>query len=191
MDYQQSPPPNTSGGYGFLGCIAGLFFGFIGGGVLLLLVSLAWATATADPAPPSHKNIADMRVRLGEEFLNRIAQQNATNPVKLDLLPGNQIRLDADTTVTAMGVSIPVNIQGLFGLQVNNQAVELRLIDAQVTGIDLPPELNNLFSEDVAKANQDLTQVLNNLSTLMGVPITLTGLGTTDTNIWLEAREAR
>lgn len=191
MDYQQSPPPNNSSGCGFFGCIAGLFFGFFGGGVLLLLVSLAWATATADPIPPSHENIADMRVTLGEEFLNRIAQQNATNPVKLDLLPGNQIRLDADTTVTAMGVSIPVNIQGLFGLQVNNQAVELRLIDAQVTGIDLPPELNNLFSEDVAKANQDLTQVLNNLSTLMGVPITLTGLGTTDTDIWLEAHEAR
>lgn len=190
MDHPSASSGNSSG-CGFFGCMAGLFFGFLGGGVLLLLVSLAWATAAADPIPPSNENIADMRVTLGEEFLNRMAQQKSTNPVKLDLLPGNQIRLDADTVVTTMGVSIPVKIQGLFGLQVNNQAVELRLIDAQVTGIDLPPELNNLFSSDVAQANQDLAQVLTNLSTLVGVPITLTGLGTTDTDIWLEAREAR
>lgn len=191
MDYQQSPPPNNSSGCGFLGCIAGLFFGFLGGAILLLLVSLAWATATTDLVPPANENIADVRVTVGEDFLNRIAQQRSTNPVKLDLLPGNQIRLDADTVVTTMGISIPVKIQGLFGLQVNNQAVELRLIDAKVSGIDIPLELNNLFSNDVARANQDLAQVLSNLSTLVGTPITLTGLGTTDTDIWLEAREAR
>lgn len=190
MDYQ-TPPADNSSGCGLFGCIGGLFLGFLGGGILLLLVSLAWASGIANPVTPANENVTDVRVTLGEEFLNRMAQQNATNPVKLDLLPGNQIRLDADTTVTTLGVSIAVTIRGLFGLQVNNQAVELRLIDAQVTGIDLPPELNNLFSEDVAKVNQDLTQVLNNLSALMGVPITLTGLGTTDTDIWLEAREAQ
>jgi hypothetical protein len=109
--------------------------------------------------------------------------------VHLDILPGNQVSLAADTSVTALGVPVPVQLQGLFGLHVANQSVEVRLIDSQVLGLDLPPELTNFFDRDVALVNQNLATMLANLSTLMGAPLALTGLGTTETDLWLEIRE--
>jgi hypothetical protein len=183
------PKKNDSIGYGLFGCAGGLLLGFLGGGIIFILISLTWATIAADPTPPQNNTVADMRVTVGEGFLNRLAQQNATNPVRLDLLPGNQISLGADTRVTLADVTLPVQIQALFGIQVSNQMLELRLIDGQVTGVEWPVDIANLFSADLAKANQDLSQSLQNLSTMMNVPITLTGLGTTETEIWLEVRE--
>lgn len=191
IELMESPSsPNTSSGCGTFGCIGGVLFGGVGGGILLLLISLVWAVSTADPIPTDNPTIADVRVTLGEDFLNRMAQQKSTNPVKLDILPGNQIRLEADTSVTALGVSVLVQLQGLFGIEIRNQNLELRLIDVKIIGLDTPPELPNLFDQDIGQVNQNLAQTLAELSGMMGAPITLTGLGTTDADIWLEAREA-
>jgi hypothetical protein len=186
----QPLPKNDSIGNGLFGCASGILLGFLGGGVLLILVSLVWAVTAADPTPLTPASSPDLRVTIGEAFLNRMAQQRANSAVTIDLLPANQISLSANTTITALGVSVPVNLRGLFGIQVSNQAVEVRLIETQVTGLEVQLDLGNFFSGDIAQINQELTQALNNLSTLAGVPIRPTGLGTTDQEIWLEAGEA-
>lgn len=188
--YDQSIPKGDSVGYGLLGCAGGVLAGLFGGGILLLVLSLFMAIMAAAPRPVSTDDIPDLRLNLSETLLNRLAQaENQTSGVHLDILPGNRVGLTADTSVSALGVSVPVQIQGLFGLQITNQALEVRLIDSQVSGFDLPPEMTNFFEQDVAVVNQNLAEMLTHLSTLMDAPLTLTGLGSTDTELWLEIKE--
>jgi hypothetical protein len=129
-------------------------------------------------------------VTLAETALNQLAQNNANNQVQLDILPGNQVRLAADTSVSAFGVSVPVQVIGLFGISITGQtSLEVRLMDVQVSGVELPPELSrDFFSSPLSILNQDLNRMLGDASSMVGVPLTLTGLGTTDTELWLEAR---
>jgi hypothetical protein len=181
---------NNSIGSGLLGCAGGILAGLFAGGLLLLVLSLVMAVTAAAPTPANPEDIPDLRLTLGEALLNRLAQAASNSTaVRLDILPGNRVSLAADTSVTALGVPVPVQLQGLFGLHVANQSVEVRLIDSQVLGLDLPPELTNFFDRDVALVNQNLATMLANLSTLMGAPLALTGLGTTETDLWLEIRE--
>jgi hypothetical protein len=129
-------------------------------------------------------------VTLAEIALNQLAQNSADNQVQLDILPGNQVKLAADTSVSAFGVSVPVQVTGLFGVSITGQSsLEVRLMDVQVSGVELPPELSrDFFNSPLSTLNQDLNRMLGNASSLLGVPLVLTGLGTTDTELWLEAR---
>jgi hypothetical protein len=155
------------------------------------LSTILAVTATA-LSPSSTDDVPDLRLSLSEAVLNRLAQAESQSPgVSLDILPGNRVGLTADTSLSAFGASVPVQVQATFGLQIANQSIEVRLIDSQVSGIALPPEMTHFFEQDVALVNQKLAGMLANLSTLMGVPLTLTGLGTTDTELWLEIRETQ
>lgn len=187
------PPPaaaDDSMGYGFWGCAAGLLAGFFGGGLLLFFLSLALAINATVPIAPTAEAAPDLRVTLAETALNQLAQNNAAEGVQLDILPGNQVNMLAHTTVSAFGVAVPVQLKGLFGIQITNQSsLEVRLIEAQVPGFDLPPEvMRDFFNGPLAMVNQNLNGTLRNASAGLGVPLVLTGLGTTDTELWLEAR---
>jgi hypothetical protein len=187
--YEQEPSDDSIG-YGLWGCAGGLLAGFFGGGLLLIFLSLASAIATTVPVPAASQTTPDVRVTLAEAALNQLAQNSADNQVQLDILPGNQVSLTADTSVSAFGVSMPVQVTGLFGISITGQSsLEVRLIDVQVSGMELPPELTrDFFSSPLSTFNQNLNRMLGNASTQLGVPLVLTGLGTTDTELWLEAR---
>jgi len=187
--YEQQPSSDDSIGYGLWGCTGGLLAGFLGGGLLLILLSLALAITATIPVTPEVDAVPDVRVTLTEAALNQFAQNAAAARVQLDILPGNQVSLVADTTVSAFGVAMPVQVTSLFGVQITSQSsLEVRLIDAQTSGVDLPPELTaDFFSNPLSTINQDLNRMWGNASTLLGVPLILTGLGTTDTELWLEA----
>jgi hypothetical protein len=186
----ESAPPHDSVGYGLLGCAGGILAGLLGGGILLLVTSLALALNAAVLPVPASGATPDLRLTVREEAFNQFAQSTAGTPVQLDLLPGNQVSLKADTTVSAFGMTVPVQITGLFGVQISPQSsVEVRLIQANVSGVDLPQDtLAASFNDPLAAINQDLNEMVKNSSTLLGVPLVLTGLGTTDTTLWLEAR---
>ncbi len=132
----------------------------------------------------------DLRLTVREEALNQFAQSTTETPVQLDLMPGNQVSMKADTSVSAFGMTVPVQITGLFGVQITPQSsLEVRLIQANVSGVDLPQDsLAASFNDPLAAINQNLNEMVKNSSTLLGVPLVLTGLGTTDTALWLEAR---
>jgi hypothetical protein len=100
--------------------------------------------------------------------------------------------MKADTTISTFGVTVPVQISALFGVQISPQSsIEVRLIEANVAGFDVPPEtLADLFNGPLSTINQDLNTMIVNASTRLGVPLVLTGLGTTDTELWLEAHTA-
>jgi hypothetical protein len=186
----ESAPPHDSVGYGLLGCAGGILAGLLGGGILLLVASLALALNAAVLPAPASGATPDLRLTVREEAFNQFAQSTAETPVQLDLLPGNQVSMKADTTVSAFGVTVPVQITGLFGVQISPQSsIEVRLIQANVSGVDLPQDtLAASFNDPLAAINQDLNEMVKNSSTLLGVPLVLTGLGTTDTTLWLEAR---
>lgn len=186
----ESPPPEDSIGYGLFGCAGGILVGLLGGGLLLLVASLVLALNTAISPATNNGAGPDLRLTVQEEALNKFAQSSAEVPVQLDLLPGNQVSMQADTTVSALGVTLPVQITGLFGVQIIPQSsLEVRLIKANVSGVELPQDtLIASFNEPLAAINQNLNETIKNSSTLLGVPLILTGLGTTDTDLWLEAR---
>lgn len=190
--YEQPPPPPNSIGKGLLGCAGGILLGLLGGGLLLVLASLVIAVMAPTPTAPETAAVPGLRVTMSEASLNQFAQRTAGGPVQLDLLPGNQINLTSDTSVTAFGVTVPVQITGRFGLQITPQStVEVRLIEAGVSGVDLPPETTaSLFDSQLPALNQSLNKILVEAATQLGTPLALTGLGTTDTELWLEARMA-
>lgn len=190
--YNHSSPPQDSPGYGLLGCAGGILLGLLGGGLLLMLASLVAAVIAPIPAPAETASAPGLRLTMSEASLNQFAQSTAGAPAQLDLLPGNQVSLTSDTSVTAFGVTLPVQIKGHFGLQITPQStVEVRLIQADVSGVDLPPETTaRMFDSQLPALNQNLNQILVEASTVLGAPLTLTGLGTTDTELWLEARLA-
>ncbi|MBI1880582.1 MAG: hypothetical protein HYR94_20585 [Chloroflexi bacterium] len=188
--YEHPPAPADSIGYGLWGCAAGILAGLLGGGLLLIVVSLVAALTTAIPATAQVDAMPDLRLTISEDTLNQFAQNTAGGPVQLDLLPGNQVNMQADTTMSAFGVTAPVQITGLFGLQITPPAsIEVRLIEVNVAGFDLPQDtLTGLFNSPLSMINRDLNTMIENASTRLGVPLVLTGLGTTDTELWLEAR---
>lgn len=190
--YEQPPPPPDSIGNGLMGCAGGILLGLLGGGLLLVLASLMIAVMAPPPTAPETAAVSGLRVTMSETSLNQFAQRTAGGPVQLDLLPGNQINLTSDTSVTAFGVTMPVQVTGRFGLQITPQStVEVRLIEAGVSGVDLPPETTaSLFDSQLPALNQSLNQILVEAATQLDTPLALTGLGTTDSELWLEARLA-
>lgn len=186
----ESAPPNDSPGYGLFGCAGGILAGLLGGGILLLVASLVLALNTTVSPVTGLGATPDLRLTVREEALNKFAQNTAKTPVQLDLLPGNQVSMKANSTVSALGVTVPVQISGLFGVQITPQStIEVRLIQANVSGVDIPQDtLVASFNDPLAAINQNLNEMIKNSSTLLGAPLVLTGLGTTDTTLWLEAR---
>ncbi len=187
---QSSVDVNSIGQAGW-GCLVGLLLGLLGGGLLLFLLALGWALTTTVPPVTAAPNVTpDLRLTLSESFLERIIQTAIAETVNLDILPGNQFRLQLDTTLSAFGVAVPIQITGLFGLQLVDQAITVQLIDTQLLGFDLPPELANFFNHNLPAINRDVNQAWQELSTVLNMPLFLTGLGSDETKLWLEARAA-
>jgi hypothetical protein len=181
----------SSIGCGLLGCAGDVLLGFLGGGVLLMVLSLAMAVLSPDPALPVSAGFSDVRVTVREDFLNRFIQTSATRNVRVDILPGGQFNLVLDSSVALSGVSVPVQITGLFEIQLNGQTVEFRLLDTAISGVTLPVELTGFFNDSLSEVNEELNNALNNVSTTLGVPLILIDLGSDDITFWLEASEAR
>ena len=194
MNYPQFTPPQQTSltgqsiGYGLLGCGGGLLLGLLGGGVLLIVLSLILAVnATVTPPPFTSPDLA---LTLNENLLNRVAQSSMDEAARVDLLPGNQFRVIIDTQFSVLGTVVPIQVTGLFDLQLVENSLRVNLIDTQVAGLDLPPELADVFSADLPALNQEINQALQELLTGLGTPITITSLTTTDTELRLEARQS-
>lgn len=178
-------------GCGALGCAGGLLLGVFGGGFLLILVALVWAINTSIPStPPAASPEADLRLMLHESFLNRVVQDKTEGKAHLDVMPGNRLAVTAEVDVSSLGLSVPVQVTGIFELQQTGQSLELHQVDMQVLGLNLPIDLSGRFDNDVVGVNQDLNLALEELSTTLDTPVVLTGLNSDETSLSIEAREA-
>lgn len=179
-------------GCGLVGCLGGVILGLFGGGILLVIAALTAAIVTPmPPLTPSSQAHPDLRVTVDEGFLNRFTDQPAEGTIRIDVLPDNQVQLIANTTIQAFGVTTPVQITGLFEIQLTQQKLQVQLIDTQVLGIPLPPELANFFSEDLIIINQDLSAMIDDASGVLGTAIIVSDVSTTESQIQLEIREIR
>lgn len=176
-------------GCGLLGCLGGLIAGLLGGAILLALVSFLNAlTAPLPVLAPALPNQANIRITITEDFLNRFIESPTDGgTAQVNLLPNNQLRVTTRTTLPLL--ALPVEIVGLFQLQAAGQTLEVRLLDTQVTGVDLPPEMQGLLNPDISAVNQDLSQAVEAVSQQVGAPVVITGLETTETELRLELRE--
>lgn len=183
-----STQPNSIG-CGLLGCLGGVALGLLGGGILLVLLSLLNAVTNTLPTLASTPSDGvDLRITIEEAFLNRFIEQPAEGTTSIDVLPGNQVRVLADTTVTVFGAAVPVQINGLFAFQPQGQNIEIALLDTQISGFEIPFDLNDMFSEDIASINQELNGAVDEIEATLGTPVEITGLTTSDTTIELEMR---
>ncbi len=190
MNNQQSSI-GVSLGCSLLGCAGGLLLGLFGGSLLLILLSFGGAvTSTVAPALPPPNPGPDLRLIFHENFLNRVGQDSLGDTARIDILPGNRLNVVVDTDLSAFGLSMIVQVTGLFELQLLDQSLAVRLIETQVSGLDLPPEVTDFFDDNLPAINQDLNLALEEVSAAWGRPIILTGLGTNQTSLWVEAREA-
>ena len=179
-------------GCGLLGCLGGLFAGLVGGAVMLVVVAVLMAnTASIPTLSPALPSQPDLRIAIEESFLNRYAQQPTAGAVTVDILPNNQIQLMANTNLQSFGLETPVQIIGLFQIQLTPQNLFVELVDTQVVGISLPPELSGLFGQDITLINQDLDGLVAEISKVLKVPVILSHLHTTNSQIQLEIREAQ
>ena len=180
----------SSVGCGLLGCAGDLILAFLGGGVLLIGLSLALAVLSPDPVPPASTATADLRLTVHEDFLNRFGQAAAVENVRVDILPGQRFNLVVDTSVSILGTSVPVQITGLFQILLNGQTIEIRLLDTKLSDLALPSELTSYFDDSLSEINKELNIALNNMTNALGVPLIFVALGSDETTFWLEAREA-
>lgn len=183
------PPDRGHLGCGLLGCLAGVMAGLVGGAILWVIVSFLSALAAPlpvlSPAPPNQANI---RIMVTEDFLNRFIEPPAEGgTAQINLLPNNQLQVTTHTTLPLL--ALPVDIIGLFELQAAGQTLEVRLLDTQVAGVDLPPDMQGLLNPDIFQVNQDLSQAVEAVSQQVGAPVIVTGLRTTETELLLELRE--
>lgn len=177
-------------GCGLLGCLGGIAFGLLGGGILLVVISIILAITTSLPAPePTPPDQADIQVTVDEEFLNRFLEQPPEGRVTLDIRPGNQIQVRANMPVDLFGSPIPIEMTSLFVLQPQGQTVDVTLLDTQISGLDLQLDLSDLFNEDITTVNQDLSGAIDEIAATLGVPVIITGLTTTDSTIEISLRE--
>lgn len=173
-----------------LGCLGGLLLGLLGGAALAVIYTLATAVLAPDPqitaAPPT---AAHLSITLTEDFLNRFVEQPANGSFKVDVQPDNRVRVNTGTVVQAMGVAVPVQVTGLFGLTATPQALQVKLLNTQVTGINL--DLTGIFDEDITLMNQNMATMVRNISQAMGVAVSPLRLTTTNTTIQVDLREAQ
>jgi hypothetical protein len=177
----------SSLGRGLFGCLGGLLVGLVSGVVGLALLSLAMALVSPIPAPPPAAT--DVHLTIHESFLNKFVQMPDGDQTQVDILPGDRFNLIIDTAVSLLGVSVPVQMTGLFQLQLNGQALEIRLIDTKISGAALPPEAANFLRDALPDINQELNKAIKEMTTILGAPLTLVNLGSDDEALWLEARE--
>jgi hypothetical protein len=159
-----------------------------GCGLLLILLALVTSLQAAPALPPPTTD-PDLRLAMQEDFFNRFVQSASAQNVTVDVLPGNRIRVTLDTTVSAFGTTTPIQVVPVFGVQAAGSALEIRLIDMQIVGIPLTPELRDSISSNLPDLNQNANRMLGELSQALGAPLVITGLGTGDRELWLEARE--
>ncbi|HRV93802.1 MAG TPA: LmeA family phospholipid-binding protein [Anaerolineae bacterium] len=177
-------------GYSWLGCLGGILAGLLGGAVLLIVLSIVNAVTTdLPPASPTPPDQADLQITVDEAFLNRYIEQPVDGAASIDILPGNQARVVADTGVEVFGAIVPIQVIGTFALQPKGQTIEIVLIDTQISGFDLPLDLSGIFSEDIALVNQELNAAIDEMAATVGAPVAITGLTTSDNAIRLEFRE--
>lgn len=172
-----------------MGCATGLVIGMFGCGLLLVLLAFISASqpVTAEAPQTGHP---DLRLTVQEEFFSRFVQSATAETIQVDILPGNRISVTMNTTVSAFGQSLPVEVVPVFGLQAAGQALEVRLVDMQVNGVTLTPELEEAIAQNLPDINQRANQMLQNLSAALGMPFVITGLGTGESEFWLEGRGA-
>ncbi len=183
--------PNAVG-CGLFGCLAGLVFGLFAGGILLLFAAVVTALATPmPPLPATPPHTPDLQVTITENFLNIFARQPADGVVSIDILPSDQVALMGQTSWDTLGVQTPLQVTGLFQIHVTPQAVQVVLINTEVSDPDFPPELNNFFAEDTPLINQDLQMMIERVSQTLGVPVIITGLTTNNSQIQIGVREVR
>jgi hypothetical protein len=191
MEPEISPlDPNRSIGCGLAGCAGGLVLGLLGGGLLLALLALGFALDATVPPPPRAAPSPDLRLTLSEDFLGRALQESAGEPVNVDILPGNQIRARFQTELEMFGAPSPVQFEALFELQLIGPRLAVALLDAQLVGVDVPLEMTDLLDDDLPAINEDVNQVVQEVSSALGTDVILTGLGSDETTLWFEAREA-
>ena len=185
----QSPAPGRLAGYGAIGCAAGLVAGMFGCGLLLILLAFFSALQPVSTEPPQATD-PDLRLTVQEEFFSRFVQSSTAETIQVDVLPGNRISVSLNTTVLAFGQSLPIEVVPVFGLQAAGQDLEVRLIDLQVNGVTLTPELEEAVAQNLPDINQRANQMLQDLASALGMPVVITGLGTGEREFWLEARGA-
>lgn len=190
--HQKQSSLEGSVGCGSLGCAGGLLLGLFGGGLLLILLSLGLALTGPVPslAASANPNDPDLRLTLHENFLNHVVQDTMDETARLDLRPGNQLSVTSQAELSAFGVPTSVQVITVFELQLVGASLELQLLDVEVSGLNLPVDLNELFEEDLSLVNQDLRAAFDEMATALGRPIVLTGLSTDETNLTIEGREA-
>jgi len=179
----------SSLGCGLFGCAGGLLLGLGGGGLLLVLAALIIAASSPVPTPVVVAT-SDLRLTVRENFLNKFIQTPTEDQTRVDILPGHQFRLTVDTTVSMLGISMPLQLTGLFELQLNNQAVEIHLLETKISDATLPPELTNSLNDTLPDINQELNKAVKDMAAILGAPLTFVDLGSDETSFWLEAREA-
>jgi hypothetical protein len=187
-------PPLLTGsatGCGLLGCAAGTLLGLIGGSGLLVALSLLLAAnGSVTPTNAADRVAPDLRLTVQEHFLNRVVQDSLEENARLDLLPNNQFQVILDTELSVLGAVVPLQVTGLFGLELVGQSLQVELIQTDVAGIDLPPELTDFFGASLPQLNQEVNEALQEISAGLGIPLIFSDLGTTDSQLWLEASEA-
>jgi len=178
----------SSLGCGVLGCLGDLIGAFLLGVIGLILLSLVVSLIAPVPAPTSPAT-PDVRLTVSESFLNRFVRTStADESVQVDILPGGQFKFIVDTSVSVLGTPIPVQLTGLFDLQTTGQSLEVRLLETQVAGMTLPPELADFFANSLADVNRELNMAISNMSTALGVPLAFVGVGSDGSTFWLEAK---
>ena len=187
MDEQQT----SSIGCGLLGCAGDMVLGFLGGVLLIAILSLLIAVLSPNPTISLTDSSPDIRLTITEDFLNRFMRDSTGNDVRVDIIPGTQFNIRVNTSVSVLGASVPVEIVGLFELRLNGQTVEVHLLDTRVSDITLPPEVTDFFAGSLSELNTELNVTLNNVSTVLGLPLTFVNMGSDESTFWLEAKEVR
>jgi len=188
---EQPPLTASAAGYSLLGCAIGAVLGLIGASMLLVALSLLLAiNASVTPTNAADSVSPDLRLTLQEQFLNRVIQDSLEENARLDILPNNQFQVVIDTELSVLGARVPLQVTGLFSLELVGQSLQAELIQTDVAGLDLPPELVDFFSAGLSGLNQEINEALQEVPTGLGMSLIFTDLGSTDSQLWLEAREA-
>lgn len=188
--YQQYAAIDDPIGCGLLGCLGGAVFGLIGGIIVLVMAAFIAALAASIPTPEFTTG-PDLRVTVDERFINRFAEQPTDGTIQIDIMPNNQIAIVGNTTVNVFSSPTPVQVTGIFELQLAGQTLQVNLVDTQVAGFSLPPELNNFFVDDVPLINQNLNTMAGDIANVLGVPVIFTNITTDNVQIQLDIREAQ
>jgi len=146
------------------GC-GGLAVGAVIGALVMLLALIAFAPRPQAASPGAGGQNGNLVINMDDTYLTTqvsaaISQAKlpiALNNIKAEILPGNQVKISADTN---SAFPLGAHLEAVAQVRIESGQLAMHLISAQIGGLPLPAAITSALERPMNERMQEVSAVL-------------------------------